>query len=82
MITLKLRYNYVKLLAGNWSFFLYVFFSHDIYNSQASRRRRRPFVIPLYYFHPPHEHLHINRAIAAESSPLLMANGRTRIGNI
>ena len=81
MITLKLRYNYVKLLAGNWSFFLYVFFSHDIYNSQASRRRR-PFVIPLYYFHPPHEHLHINRAIAAESSPLLMAMAGLESGNL
>ena len=35
---------------------------------------------PHYHFHPLHRHLDISRAITAESSPLLIASSRTRIG--
>ena len=34
-----------------------------------SRGRGGCFLSPLYHFHPPHRHYHINRDITAESSP-------------
>ena len=37
---------------------------------------------PHYHFHPLHRHLDISWAITAESSPLHIANSRTRIGNL
>ena len=37
---------------------------------------------PNYHFHPPHRHLDISRAIAAESSPLHIASSWTRTGNL
>ena len=51
-------------------FFYLGFLSRDIHNSQDSRGRERSFLIPLYNFHPLHEHKHISQAIPAESSPL------------
>ena len=64
-------------------FFFYMgFLSHDIHDSQNSRVRGRPFLVPLYHLHPLHEHWHISQTIAAESSPLHIASGRTRTGNL
>ena len=35
-----------------------------------------------YHFHPLHRHLDISRMITTESSPLHIANSRTRTGNL
>ena len=61
-------------------FFYLGFFSHDIYDSQDSRGRGRPFLILLYHFHPLCKNWHFSSAIASETSPLYMASGRTRTG--
>ena len=37
---------------------------------------------PHYYFHPLHWHLHINRAITADSSPLHIGSSRARTENL
>ena len=55
---------------------------HDIHNSQDSRGKGRPFLIPFYHFHLFHEHLHISRTITAESSPLHITCGQTQAGNL
>ena len=50
------------------------FLSLDNHKSVDSRRRGRPIITLLYLFHPPHEHLDINRLITAESLPLHIAS--------
>ena len=54
-------------------FFFLGFLSRDIHDSLDSRRKDRPFLILLYHFHPLHEHLQINQAIATGTCPWLMA---------
>ena len=62
---------------SNWVFLLY-----DIRDYQDSRERRSLYLIPLYHIHPLHEHLHLSRAITAESSHLNMASGQTLTRNV
>ena len=47
----------------------------NFHNSQDSRGKES-FLIPLYHFHPLHEHLLTGSAITAEISPLRMAGNR------
>ena len=54
------------------SFFL-GFLSLYIYDSQASKGRGKPILIPLYHFHPLHQHVYISGEITEKSSPLHMA---------
>ena len=67
-------------------FFIYLFYldflSHNIHDLQDSRGRGRPFFVPLYHFHPLHKHWHVSWTITTENSPLHIANGRTRTGNL
>ena len=41
-------------------FLVWVFFSHDIHNSQDSRGKGRPFPVPLSHFQPFHQHLELD----------------------
>ena len=74
--------NFARIYFFEWAifrfftiFFLAVFFSHDLYDSEDSSGRGRPFFessLPL----PPH----INRAMTAESLPLYLPSDRIEPG--
>ena len=82
----KRRFITVRLTYISFFFIIYLFyldfFSHNIHDLQDSRGRGRPFFVPLYHFHPLHKHWHVSWTITTESSPLHIANGRTRTGNL
>ena len=65
------------------SFFFFFFFSIWVFFYEHSRitglqgKGEGISLTPHYHFHPFHRHLHISRAITAESSPLHIASSRT-----
>ena len=61
-------------------FSIWVFFSRTFKNHRATRDGEGHFFNSS--LHPLHRHLGIGRAIAAGSSPLRIANSRTRTGNL
>ena len=66
----------VVIIYQLWIFFFCLgFLSYDIHDS-LDNRGRRSFLIPLYHFHPLHEHLHTGQVITAGISPLCMVSNR------
>ena len=74
-------YMYIYIYIHIFIFYL-SFCSCDIHNSQDSRGKGGPFLIPLYHFHLYHECLHISQGITAESSPVHITSGQTQAGNL
>ena len=63
-------------------FSIRVFFHEHSRVTDQQRKEEAISLTPLYYFHPLHRHLDINRAINAGSSPLQIASSRTRTGTL
>ena len=80
-VTTLLRFNKSdKLTLMSFFFFLSEIYFVDIHELQDCRGKGR--AIPHYHFHPLHRHLYISWVITGESSPLHIANSRTRTGNL
>ena len=67
---------------------IFFFFSIGVFYHNHSRitglqgKGEQISLTPRYHFHPLHIHLHISRAITAESSPLHVASSQTRTENL
>ena len=70
-----------KTLNQSFFFFsIWVFFHKHSRFTGKQGKGEGIYLTPLYHFHPLHRHLDISRAITAESSPLHIADSRTRTG--
>ena len=67
-----------------WFVFLsiWVFFHEHSRFTEQQEKGEDIYLTPLYYFHPLHSHLDINRSITVETSPLHIASSRTQTGNL
>ena len=74
----------VTLLATFFFFFfsIWVFFHEHSPFARQQGKGEGIYLTPLYHFHPLRGRLDIGRAIAAGGSPLRIAGGRTRAGNL
>ena len=62
--------------------FIYFFFLSGFSITGQQGKGEGIYLTPLYHFHPLHRDSDISRAITAESSPLHIADSRTRTGNL
>ena len=62
--------------------FLFTFFSQTFTIHRTVGERGGFSFTSVYHFHPLPQHLDISREIAAESSPLQIANSRAQTGNL
>ena len=72
-----------KYLTHFFFFSVWVFFHEHSQITGLQGKGEGIFLTRHYHFHPLHRHFDIiSQAITAESSPLHIASGRTRTGNL
>ena len=87
LIILEQNYmNYLLLLChflNVLTFLFYLVFFHEHSRITGLQGKGESISLtPHYHFHPLHKHLDISRVITTESSPLHIANSRSRAGNL
>ena len=62
--------------------FYLIFFFHEYSRFTGQQRKEKAISLyPFYHLHSLHRHLDISRVVAAERSPLRIADSRTLTGN-
>ena len=78
---LKLQFL-LKIFQPFKFFLIWIFFHEHSRITGLQGKEEGISLTPHYHFHSLHRHLHTNRVITAESSPLLISNSRTRTRNL